>query len=86
MSKADRAQLAELVRRFTDAFNRDDLDDVMSFFTEAARRGVLFHPNHCWFVSLAHTDEDVAETLDAARKSMKRAKRRAAQRPLISIM
>jgi glutamate-1-semialdehyde 2,1-aminomutase len=57
-----------------------------AFFTEAARRGVLFHPNHCWFVSLAHTDEDVAETLDAARKSMKRAKRRAAQRPLISLM
>ena len=36
MSKPDRAQLVELVRRFTDAFNRDDLDEVMSFFTQGA--------------------------------------------------
>ena len=36
MGKPDRAQLEDLVRRFTDAFNRDDLDEVMSFFTEDA--------------------------------------------------
>ena len=36
MSKADRVQLVELARRFTDAFNGDDLDEVMSFFTEGA--------------------------------------------------
>jgi uncharacterized protein (TIGR02246 family) len=36
VTNPDRAQLAELVRRFTDAFNRDDLDTVMSFFTEDA--------------------------------------------------
>lgn len=36
MGKPDRAQLEDLVRRFTDAFNRDDLDEVMSFFTEGA--------------------------------------------------
>jgi uncharacterized protein (TIGR02246 family) len=36
VSKPDRAQLVELVRRFTDAFNRDDLDEVMSFFKEDA--------------------------------------------------
>jgi uncharacterized protein (TIGR02246 family) len=36
VGKADREQLVELVRRFTDAFNRDDLDEVMSFFTEEA--------------------------------------------------
>lgn len=34
MGKPDRAKLEDLVRRFTDAFNRDDLDEVMSFFTE----------------------------------------------------
>ena len=28
--------LADLVRRFTDAFNRDDLDAVMAYFTDAA--------------------------------------------------
>jgi uncharacterized protein (TIGR02246 family) len=36
VDKPDRAQLEDLVRRFTDGFNRDDLDEVMSFFTEDA--------------------------------------------------
>jgi uncharacterized protein (TIGR02246 family) len=36
MSHPDRAQLVALVRRFTDAFNRDDLDEVMAFFAEGA--------------------------------------------------
>ncbi len=36
MSQEHRVQLVELVRRFTDAFNRDDLDEVMSFFAEDA--------------------------------------------------
>lgn len=36
MSNPDRAQLVELVRRFTEAFNRDDLAGVMDFFTEGA--------------------------------------------------
>jgi uncharacterized protein (TIGR02246 family) len=36
VSKPDRAQIEDLARRFTDAFNRDDLDEVMSFFAEGA--------------------------------------------------
>ena len=32
----DRAKLADLVLRFTDAFNRDDLDGVMSFMADDA--------------------------------------------------
>ncbi len=36
MSKPDRTELVELVKHFTEAFNRDDLDKVMSFFTEDA--------------------------------------------------
>ena len=36
MTKPDRAQRIELVRQLTDAFNRDDLDKVMAFFTEEA--------------------------------------------------
>jgi ketosteroid isomerase-like protein len=39
MSSSERSQIVDLVRRFTDAFNRDDLDDVMSFFTEEALYG-----------------------------------------------
>lgn len=36
MSNSERSQIIDLVRRFTEAFNRDDLDDVMSFFTQEA--------------------------------------------------
>jgi uncharacterized protein (TIGR02246 family) len=36
VTQPDRAQLVELIKHFTDAFNRDDLDEVMSFFTEDA--------------------------------------------------
>lgn len=36
-------------------------------FSEAmARRGVLLHPTHNWFLSLAHTPADIDETLERA--------------------
>jgi glutamate-1-semialdehyde 2,1-aminomutase len=35
-----------------------------TFYTETTRGGVLFHPNHHWFVSAAHTDADVDHTLE----------------------
>ena len=44
------------------------------FYIETTRRGVLFHPNHCWFLSLAHGEKDVAMTLEVSRESMKIAK------------
>ena len=31
----------------------------------AARRGDFFHPWHNWFLSAAHTDEDIDEALEA---------------------
>jgi glutamate-1-semialdehyde aminotransferase len=37
------------------------------FFMETTRRGVLLHPEHQWFVSAAHTQEDIEFTLDACR-------------------
>jgi len=45
------------------------------FYIETAQRGVLFHPNHCWFLSMAHTEGDVQKTLEASRESMKLAKK-----------
>ncbi len=36
MNQEQRAELVELTERFVDAFNRQDLDDVMSFFAEGA--------------------------------------------------
>jgi glutamate-1-semialdehyde 2,1-aminomutase len=45
-----------------------------AFFTETTRRGILFHPGHCWFLSTAHTDRDVDTTLEVARESLRRAR------------
>lgn len=35
-----------------------------TFSSEAAKRGVYLHPWHNWFLSAAHTEEDVAATLE----------------------
>lgn len=42
--------------------------DKLAFYTETVRRGVLLHPGHHWYVSAAHTEDDIAHTLDACRK------------------
>lgn len=36
------------------------------FYRETTRRGVLLHPGHHWFVSAAHTDSDLAHTLEVS--------------------
>ncbi len=41
-----------------------------AFFTETAKRGVLLHPNHCWFLSVSHTEKDLNTTLEVARESL----------------
>lgn len=43
------------------------------FYIEVIRRGVLLHPEHQWFVSASHSDEDIAFTIDACRAAMERA-------------
>lgn len=44
------------------------------FYTEATRRGVLLHPNHHWFVCAAHTEADVAHTLEVAEEGFRAVK------------
>jgi len=39
------------------------------FCARAYQEGVFFHPLHNWFVSAAHTDEDIEETLAATQKA-----------------
>jgi glutamate-1-semialdehyde 2,1-aminomutase len=34
------------------------------FYKETTRRGILFHPNHHWFVCAAHSEQDLAHTLE----------------------
>lgn len=36
------------------------------FCSEMTRRGHFLHPGHNWFISAAHTDKDIQETLDAS--------------------
>jgi glutamate-1-semialdehyde 2,1-aminomutase len=42
----------------------NDLAAAAAFTNAAVRRGVLFHPVHNWFISTAHTEDDVAWALD----------------------
>lgn len=45
----------------------DEIRD--DFFAGTADRGVYFDPGHCWFISPAHTDEIIDQTLAAAEES-----------------
>lgn len=54
---------------FADEGGPDGRRRKVAFFTEALRRGVLLHPNHQWFLSAAHTDEDVQTAIDVCRSS-----------------
>lgn len=46
-----------------------------AFYAAAYARGVLLHPRHMWFVSLAHTDQDIARVLDVCDDAMAAARR-----------
>jgi glutamate-1-semialdehyde 2,1-aminomutase len=41
----------------------------LTFFSETLRGGLLLHPNHQWFLSAAHTDEDIARALAVCRSA-----------------
>ena len=45
------------------------------FFGEMIKRGIFLHPNHHWFLSLAHTDKDIFCTLNAAEFSFSKLKK-----------
>jgi len=40
------------------------------FFREALARGALLHPRHLWFISGAHTAEDISHTLTECRQAL----------------
>ena len=50
----------------------NDRDRFSDFFHAMLRHGVYLPPSpfEAWFVSLAHTDEDIDATLDAAYSSL----------------
>jgi glutamate-1-semialdehyde 2,1-aminomutase len=41
-----------------------------TFYRETLRRGVMLHPNHQWYLSAAHTTDDVEATLAACRAAL----------------
>lgn len=55
--------------RHADPAERKRRTDI--FYREVLAQGVLLHPRHLWFPSLAHTDLDVEKTLEAADLGMK---------------
>lgn len=40
------------------------------FYREVLARGVLLHPRHLWFISAAHTRDDIEQTLVACRAAL----------------
>ena len=41
------------------------------FYEEMFAGGFLLHPRHMWFLSYAHSTEDVDRTVEAAREALK---------------
>jgi glutamate-1-semialdehyde 2,1-aminomutase len=52
----------------------DGWDKSKLFCQECYQRGVFFHPFHNWFISSAHTEEDIQKTLEATDAAFKRIK------------
>jgi glutamate-1-semialdehyde aminotransferase len=44
---------------------------TQTFYAEVLSRGVLLHPRHMWFISLAHQQSDIERTLDIAATAMR---------------
>lgn len=48
------------------SFDGDEhFERALVFADECARQGVFVHPSHNWFLSSAHTEDDVSCTLEA---------------------
>jgi glutamate-1-semialdehyde aminotransferase len=46
-----------------------------TFYRETTAKGILFHPDHHWFISLSHSKEDIDKTLELSREALKKAKK-----------
>jgi glutamate-1-semialdehyde 2,1-aminomutase len=56
--------------RFTDAEPARNALLTRVFYREVLARGVLLHPRHLWFISGAHTREDIEHTLRVCRAAL----------------
>lgn len=49
------------------------------FYRETTRQGILLHPNHHWFVCAAHTEQDLAHTLEVSEGAFRLVKKELAR-------
>jgi glutamate-1-semialdehyde aminotransferase len=56
--------------RFNDADPAKNAALTQVFFREILARGVLLHPRHMWFISNAHTADDIEHTLRECRAAL----------------
>ncbi len=47
---------------------------VQTFYNETLDNGLYLSKGHIWFISLSHTDEDIARTLEVSEQALKTAK------------
>ena len=46
--------------------NETNFRRMQRFSGEAAKRGIIYHPHHNWFIIATHTDADIDKALDVA--------------------
>lgn len=52
---------------FTSPDDAQQQSTKTAFYSATTRRGIFLHPNHHWFLSAAHSEEDIQQTLQACR-------------------
>lgn len=57
--------------RFTDPDEATNERIKRRFYEEMFRRGILLHPRHMWFISHAHSEDDIDRTIEAAHAAMR---------------
>jgi glutamate-1-semialdehyde 2,1-aminomutase len=55
--------------RFTDPDPVRRVAAQTRFFTATVRQGILFHPNHHWYISAAMTEEDIDDAIAASHRA-----------------
>jgi glutamate-1-semialdehyde 2,1-aminomutase len=58
--------------RFTEPDAGLNAELTRSFYREVLALGTLLHPRHLWFLSAAHTEQDVDNTLKASRAALRK--------------
>jgi glutamate-1-semialdehyde 2,1-aminomutase len=59
--------------KFTEPDAELNAELTRTFYREVLALGSLLHPRHLWFLSAAHTEEDVDQTIEASRVALRKA-------------